>query len=639
MRKGILLLCIAFSSLYLSAQTTFKSGFITYQTTGEKSVEVSKADEEDADKNKIKEYEIPATVENEGVTYTVTAIGSNVFYYSDLENITLPETIEKIGYQAFKSTPNLKSITLPSSLKLIDGYAFNSSAITSIVIPDAVKEIGDNAFFTCNSLESVTLNEGLEKMGKSVFYKCPITSIVLPNSLESISGGLFYGCAKLSSVTMSDKVNYIGERAFRECTSLTSLSLPSGIKTIGEDAFLKCTAMTSFTLPAGVETLGANFVANSGITSLSVEDGNENFHAVGNVIYSKDNTILYAAPTKGMTELEVDKKCVGIFGGAFSGSDIKRITLPEGLRAIDDFAFCESALETISFPSSVVYIGEQAFAGTQLTDVTLPENMPSVINSSFAGCPKLKSITIPSGVTFIGNMAFRASSNVEKITCLGSNAPKLEDVYEAYDSPFYGMSQSTPLYVPKGCAESYRSAGYSEFLTITESDKGVFGYVSTTPSQNGTLEAGWQDMTFDVVFDEAVTIVESAPKAYLRTEDMLTGGTVTPDEWIAAKGDDDKTLRVFGVDADRYNYTYKVTEGTVYYMIIPAGTVKNAAGELNEQIVITYTGTVASGIDKVTGGESEEVARYNINGQRISSQKGINIIKMSDGTVRKVLSR
>lgn len=128
------------------------------------------------------------------------------------------------------------------------------------------------------------------------------------------------------------------------------------------------------------------------------------------------------------------------------------------------------------------------------------------------------------------------------------------------------------------------------------------------------------------------------PKTYLRTEDMPTGGTVTPDEWIAAKGDDDKTLRVFGVDADRYNYTYKVAEGTVYYTIIPAGTVKNAAGEFNEQIVITYTGTVTSGIDKVTGGESEEVARYNINGQRISSQKRINIIKMSDGTVRKVLS-
>ena len=49
----------------------------------------------------------------------------------------------------------------------------------------------------------------------------------------------------------------------------------------------------------------------------------------------------------------------------------------------------------------------------------------------------------------------------------------------------------------------------------------------------------------------------------------------------------------------------------------------------------------ATGIDKtITSTDVEEVARYSVNGQRLSAPtKGLNIVKYSDGSVKKVAVR
>ena len=49
----------------------------------------------------------------------------------------------------------------------------------------------------------------------------------------------------------------------------------------------------------------------------------------------------------------------------------------------------------------------------------------------------------------------------------------------------------------------------------------------------------------------------------------------------------------------------------------------------------------ATGIDKTTiSTDVEEVARYSVNGQRLSAPtKGLNIVKYSDGSVKKVTVR
>lgn len=624
--------------LSTTAQTTFKQGGLTYKVLDEKRVEVSAADDKDDSGNPITTYAIPSTIDHDGVSYTVTAIGEDAFYWNDvIAEITLPQTVDTIRYGAFRRATALTTVSLPAKLRYIGDYAFNSTGITSIDIPATVKTIGESCFFTCSKLTNVTLHEGLEEIGSSAFYKCPITSISVPATVDSIPTATFYACSGLASISLGNGVRFIGDRAFRE-SGITAIDLPATVQHIGEDAFLKCTNLTSLTIPAMTSEIGRNFIANTGITTLSVDAANSAFHIVDGALYSADNRILYAIPTKGTTSISVNANCVGIYGGAFSGSDIEKVVLPEGLRAIDDYAFTESKLKDINLPASLVAYGVQAFAGTALTTVTLPENATSVSNAAFAQCLQLEKVTIPSDVSYIANRAFYGCNAIKEITCLGTKAPELEEVYDGDESPFVGIDTSTPLYVPKGTSSSYQEAGYADYLSITETDKGVFAYTSTTPQNGGQVEASnAHPMAFDVVFAEPVNIVTESPKAFLYKGNELTGTLIVPDlEWKANKGDNNNTLRVWGSDYDGFQNTFKVEDKQTYTMIIPASTVANAAGEYNERIVITFTGHAVNAVDKVqTSSNAHETARYTVSGIHARGEKGLVIKKMSDGTVVK----
>ena len=84
----------------------------------------------------------------------------------------------------------------------------------------------------------------------------------------------------------------------------------------------------------------------------------------------------------------------------------------------------------------------------------------------------------------------------------------------------------------------------------------------------------------------------------------------------------------------------------IYFLTIPAGIVKNAAGDENEQITIWLYGSKELkdkteeylDIESVETTDSKEVARYSIDGKLLSAPvKGINIVKYADGTTRKVI--
>jgi hypothetical protein len=69
---------------------------------------------------------------------------------------------------------------------------------------------------------------------------------------------------------------------------------------------------------------------------------------------------------------------------AFANKNIKKITLPDTLEFIDDYAFYDSAVSEINFPDSLVHIGEGAFLHClSLAEVTLPNN-PDLVIEDFA---------------------------------------------------------------------------------------------------------------------------------------------------------------------------------------------------------------------------------------------------------------
>ena len=286
----------------------------------------------------------------------------------------------------------------------------------------------------------------------------------------------------------------------------------------------------------------------------------------------------------GLTSLTIPSGVTSIGIGAFGDcSGLTSLTIPSGVTSISNWAFSGCiGLTSLTLPSGVTEIGKSAFDGCSgLTSVNIPSSVTSISGWAFSGCSGLTSLTIPSGVTSIGQRAFSDCSGLTSLT-LPSSVTSIDQV------AFYGCSGLTSLTIPSG---------------VTSKGQGAFLYCSGLTSL--TIPSG----------------VTSIGKYAFYECSRLTSIYVYPEN-LPELGTDIFT----GCDAK--NCTVYVPTGTVdAYRSSEFGYFKN---------IVEFD---ATGIDKVaTSADVKEVSRYSANGQRLSAPaKGLNIVKYSDGSVKKVV--
>ena len=289
----------------------------------------------------VKSVEIPEKVTIDGVEWDVTEIGACAFANCRaLEEIELPETLEKIGEHAFFGCESLTRVHLGKKVTVIAQNALDNCTgleefvVEELTVEGTEKSMRYSRFFTKDGV--LYERYGMDRTQPFRIYGVPPRlrgEISLPYGLRKVRRYAFSNCKNLVSVAIPTTVESIGDSAFRECSSLTSVTISDGVTSIGEDAFWGCTSLTSITIPDSVTSIGDS--AFSGCTSLTSV-------TIGNGVTTID--------------LAAFERC----------TSLTSVTIPDSVTAIESGAFQDcTSLISVTIPPSVAWLGSLAFDGCE----------------------------------------------------------------------------------------------------------------------------------------------------------------------------------------------------------------------------------------------------------------------------------
>lgn len=224
------------------------------------------------------------------------------------------------------------------------------------------------------------------------------TVLNIKDGTRVIADNALYYYAALVGVTFPDSLVYIGAGAFSD-TSVTKFEVPDSVVFIGENA-LASAAGNTISIGTGVIYDLEKTFNRTVTTMLEVAYHNENYTAMGGVLFNKDCTELITALTNISGSITLPDTVTEIAARAFYGcGGITQITLPNTLEKIGAGAFVDcTGIIAVSIPAGVTEIGRFAFSGcTKLKTVYLQNesNTATVIGRSvFERCSALALVEI-----------------------------------------------------------------------------------------------------------------------------------------------------------------------------------------------------------------------------------------------------
>lgn len=198
------------------------------------------------DKTRIIQFPAKKAVTSYSIPSTVVEVKWGCFSGSEVESVSIPDSVERIGRHAFSDCENLTELNIPGNVAEIEGALVANSGVTSITVAP------ENSYY--NSVDGVLYTADLKTL---VAYppQSPAKEYSIPDGTEIIGDGSFEGARNLDSIFIPDSVTTLCSYAFSYCGNLVSIEIPSKVTELADRVFNNCYSLETISLPLELKTI------------------------------------------------------------------------------------------------------------------------------------------------------------------------------------------------------------------------------------------------------------------------------------------------------------------------------------------------------------------------------------------------
>ena len=657
MRQTILFITALLFSLHLHAQKVNVNGMLYWLDQRE---HTARTDRDWTGSAYTGDIVIPSTITHEGVEYTVTEIGGDTFAESTITSLTLPNTIIEIGMDAFEKCTTLEELVVPNSVTNCF-CAFNKFiGLKHLTLPYGVDNID---LSECSNLETLRVNAAVPSKHFQFSKNAPKTlKVYVPGGTkEAYQNATSWGYQIIGWQDLNDD-NFI-EDPEMEAWHRLKFSVAKGGHvlfngTVVPDTMIGDYVETILGIKKG-ERLELTFVPDEGFVKWSYiirpeSDSRKDVYPNSNepyILEEVDNNLeIYAHfiakdqyyetatigdfnyklftynHTAAVTTSAIKSELSRIYEGynmplitipekvnyngedypvttigvmAFADSKTDKIIIPATVTDIEGCAFWRVSATKLEIPSTVKRIGEYCFTHCAIDSLLFPESMDDLVmptrpfmytdmGTLVAPLATVKYIRLPQGLTEISEKMFmnvdlsRGIDIPESVTSIGVSA--------------FERSNLKEIHLPEG-------------LTYL----GPHAFASCWSLKSITIPAGVKKITSCLFADTPL-------------DTLYIKNPTPPEAEVPLFVDNDS-------DQDPW--------AKLPVLAVPKGSKKL----YQEAYVWSYFDRIiefdaAAAIDSPSKTTELPKGYYTLDGRRWTRpQKGINIIRQSDGTTRKVLMK
>lgn len=303
-------------------------------------------------------------------------------YYGPGGDIVIPNTVTKIGDEAFKG----------------------NKKVTGVTIPGSVVDIGNNAFEACENLKKVAFTNPGEARNNLL-----------------IRLGAFKDCTKLTDVEIPARVKQIVGNIFKGCTSLMEIKVNANNPYyFAQDGVLFGPALVEYS-----PKYDDNYVL------LAYPAGCQGAYSIPSTVHGKTIDQVWTSGFEGavgLTDITIPASIGRLGTAAFENTGLTHVTIPDTVQQVDPAVFqnCTS-LVSVKLPNSITEIDQYLFANCiSLQHVDMPGTITKINIYAFHNCTSLTSLALPRGLTSLSVGCFEKCYNLQHVVVPPSviNFPK-----------------------------------------------------------------------------------------------------------------------------------------------------------------------------------------------------------------------